>query len=60
MVVARNIRESAWFSPLLDTVLAALGSTPHKTHGFKVRDKLEARLLVLIAGLVMVSLAIRN
>lgn len=53
VVVARNIRGSAWFPALVDVVLAALSSTPHKAHGFKVRAKLEAGLLALIAGLVM-------
>ena len=53
VVVARKIQESAWFPALVDAVLAALASTPHKTHGFRVRDKLEAGLLALVAGLVM-------
>jgi hypothetical protein len=30
-----------------------MASTPHKTHGFTVREKLEAGLLALIAGLVL-------
>jgi hypothetical protein len=53
VVVARNIRGSGWFPALVDVVLAALSSAPHKAHGFKVRAKLEAGLLALIAGLVM-------
>lgn len=33
-VVALNIRESTWFSASAETLLAAMASTPHKTHGF--------------------------
>ena len=53
VVVVRNIRESAWFAPLVDRLLAAMAASPKRMHGFDGRDKLEAGLLALIAGLVM-------
>ena len=53
VVVARNIRGSAWFPALVDRVLCAISSSPHTSHGFKARAKLDAGLVALIAGLVM-------
>ena len=53
VAVARNIRGSAWFSLLVDGLLAAMAASPRRTHGFQARAKLEAGLLALVAGLVM-------
>jgi hypothetical protein len=53
VIVARNIRESAWFPSLVDRVLAAIVTSPRTNHGFHVRAKLEAGILTLLLGLVM-------
>lgn len=53
VVVTRHIRNAAWFSPMVDRLLAALPSSPHSAFGFGARAKLEAGLMTLIAGLVM-------
>lgn len=34
VVVAQNIRGSAWFAPLVDRVLAAMAASPKRMHGF--------------------------
>ena len=54
VVVAQNIRQSAWFSPLVDRLLDDMASSPRRMHGFNDRTKLEAGLLAILAGLVMV------
>ena len=53
VVVAQNIRQSAWFSPLVDRLLEDMASSPRRMHGFNDRSKLEAGLLAILAGLVM-------
>jgi hypothetical protein len=53
VVVVRKIRESTWFKPLVDSLLAGMSSRPLAAFNFNRRPKLEAGLVALIAGLVM-------
>jgi hypothetical protein len=50
---AQPIRDSEWFHPLVDGLLAAMVASPKPAYGFDARPKLEAGILALIAGLVM-------
>ena len=42
VAVAQNIRNVAWFEPLVEQLLEAMSASPKRAHGFHVRAKLEA------------------
>ncbi len=53
MVVARQVRGSAWFKDLVGSLCTAIGSFEGQRFGFMGKEKLSRTLLALICGLAM-------